>query len=328
MSKSHAKELEALCTIRETSFKLISSPYWTAEIYGFGKYIRKYGFYPSWLPLCVFTDHGPGACTPYPVELESTAPVQLYHSPISVENWKAISRKPCYCMYSPFVFYRQRNKIEVSSGARGTIAFPAHTTPSIDDVSDIQVYIDQLKQLPEEFQPVSVCLHMHDINKGMHNKFIQNGLEVFTAGNSMDDRFIERFYSIIRRFKYSTSNFLGSYTYYCVEAGIPFFIYGEKPRLINKTDSNVPLGEYDPYKSVDLYRKSQDLFAEVSTVITANQKELVCRDLGLTVGISRIRMATILYYAFVRWCFSRTGMTYIVGDIGAKVVRRFKQLLR
>jgi FkbM family methyltransferase len=301
MNNSLSDQLEALCNESTASFKLINPPYWTAEIYGFGRYIRKYGFYPSWLPLCVYTDHGPGACTPAPHELASLAPVQLYHSPISVNNWRAISKKTCYCFYSPFVFYRKKNKIEISADAKGTIAFPAHTTASIDDISDIQVYIDQLKNLPEVFQPVGVCLHQTDINKGLHKKFIDNGFDVFTAGNSLDDRFLERFYSIIKNFKYATSNILGSYTYYCVEMEIPFFIYGEKPQLINKLDLNIPMGEYDPYKSVDLYRKAHDLFVEISTIITEDQRSLVNRDLGKYDGIGRIRMALILYYSFFKW---------------------------
>lgn len=33
-------------------------PFWTAEVYGLGVQIRKYGYYPRCLPLCIDTDHG------------------------------------------------------------------------------------------------------------------------------------------------------------------------------------------------------------------------------------------------------------------------------
>jgi hypothetical protein len=49
--------------------------YWTSEIYGFGKWIRQYGFYPKLLPLCIYIDHGISLNEqPAKHELESDAP--------------------------------------------------------------------------------------------------------------------------------------------------------------------------------------------------------------------------------------------------------------
>jgi acyl-coenzyme A synthetase/AMP-(fatty) acid ligase len=81
--------------------------FWTAEAYGFGKYIRKYGYYPWFLPLAIYTEHGVGHLheRPYKHELESYAPAMFYHAPESVEIWKQWSNKPCHVMYSPFVYY-------------------------------------------------------------------------------------------------------------------------------------------------------------------------------------------------------------------------------
>src|SRR6188768_659875 len=88
-------------------------PYWTAEVYGFGKQIRKYGYYPSVFPLCINTDHGAsGTGIIYETEINCDAPVQFYHLPLTVDNWRKRFTKPCYVLYSPFVFYRRRNKIK------------------------------------------------------------------------------------------------------------------------------------------------------------------------------------------------------------------------
>ena len=303
----------------QQSFKLVPSPYWTAEVYGLGKHIRAYGRFPSFLPLCIYTDHGPGPTDhPYEHELKSDAPTQVYHSPVSVANWKTKSSKPCYVLYSPFVFYRRRARIERSAAARGTIAFPAHTTAAIDDVSDIDAYARQLKELPAPFQPVSVCLHMHDINKRRHAIFEKYDLPVYTAGHGLDDRFSERFYDIIKDFRYGTSNLAGSYLYYCVEMGIPFSIYGNKQIFINKDDPNIPYGEYDPYKLFASYRAVHDLFNGLHTEISQEQKVFVETHLGIRDGVSRRDMNRILYRSFLSWLARRKSAKYVFDNYWEK----------
>ena len=300
VDKALEEQLEAMCTPPSPSWKLIPSPSWSwsGEVYGFGRHIRKYGWFPKWLPLCIYTDHSPGdRDISYAHELESPSPVQFYHFPSRVKRWKEISKKPCYCLYSPFVFHRKRNGIERLTDANGTIAFPAHTTTDLDDISNIQLYIDQLKRLPAEYQPVSICLHMVDIQKGLHKEFIANGFDVYTAGHAYDHRFTERFYSIIRKFKYSTSNLGGSYLYYCVEMGMPFFLYGNEPRYINKSDLNIEKGEYTSYKRQEAYLKLLDLFSVMTTTISEEQKTFVNKNLGIYDGLNRVQMSLVLYYA-------------------------------
>ena len=220
-------------------------------------------------------------------------------------EWLKIGRnhllkKPCYVLYSPAVFYRRKNKIEKLNQAEGTIAFPAHTTPSIEDVSNIEIYIEQLKNLPAQFQPVSVCLHMHDINKGQHKIFMKHNIPVYTAGNSADPRFIERFHDILKNFKYSTSNMIGSYAYYSVEMGIPFSVYGNPQKFINNDDPNITKGEWNPYNEYEYYRKVYELFNDLNTEISVEQKDLVEKELGIYDGLSRFDMAKVLYKIYFK----------------------------
>lgn len=317
------KELISLCQAHR---QIVPSPYWTCETYSFGKYIREYGFYPNFLPLCIYSDHG-ALPVDYPAkhELESDAPCQFHHSPKSVLVWKKVSTKPCYVLYSPFVFYRKKYRIEKSSGAKGTIAFPAHSTPSIDDVSDLERYIKQLIELPDRFQPVSACLHMHDINKGRHKLFFKHNIPVYTAGNALDYRFAERFYNIVRNFEFSTSNMIGSYTYYSVEMGIPFSIYGDRQVFINKSDPNIPMGEYDPYKEFPSFRIMHDMFSGLQTVITKEQRDIVETDLGLRDGISRSKMAYVLYSSLLKWIFSPASIRFVSSLIKESINRRFSR---
>jgi hypothetical protein len=312
-----------------SNFKIILSPFWTAEIYGFGKQLSSYGFYPYCLPLCVYTDHGPGYYDEIPLhEIQSKAPVQLYHSPLSLDAWSRVSNKNAYCMYSPFVYFRKKNHITTSPESAGTLAFPAHSTPSIDDLRGYDSYIKSLKALPIEYQPVTVCLHMHDINKGHEKLFTSNGFKVVTAGDTLDQRFIARFYALLKDFKFTTSNIPGSYMYYSVEMGIPFFIHGEKPMWVNKSDPNINKGFYDPFER-GYGKKAYDLFLFESyndryPAISKLQEKFVEQHLGLKDGIGRLQMSRILYVSLIKWSTSKIGILHILRcNILTRVVTRF-----
>lgn len=300
--KGYSEEkLKNLCDDKYAYKGFANWHYWTAEVYSFGKHIRNYGFYPQILPLHIYTDHGSGF---YDIEvpkheLEHDAYCQLYHSSQSVKLFKKSSDKPCYTMLSPFVWYKRKNKIKKSKNAKGTLAFPAHSTPDIDLVSSIEDYIEKLKQLPEEFQPVCVCLHMHDINKGQHEIFEKHSIPVYTAGNAFDQRFAERFYDILKNFKYTTSDLLGSYTYYSINMDIPFSLYGGDVKYKNKGNVNMNIGDM-PLNLFYDYNKIAECFKGLNTTINEEQKKLTSLSLGLENACSRFEMAKILYKAYFK----------------------------
>lgn len=292
--------------------KLRNTVFESSECYGMGKYIRKYGFYPRWLPLFVSTDHGPSQRdAPTYLELSSGSPHTLFHSRRLVAKWKELSKMPCDVMVSPFVFYRRRSNINKSENARGTLAFPVHTTDLIENDCDYEGYAKSLLVLPSEYQPVSVCIYHLDVRKGKHKIFEKYNIPVYTAGHIYDSEFVIRFYDILKNFAFTTSNHVGSYVFYAVEMGIPFFIYGNRPIMINKGDPNCPDGAYDPLKLSSQLGRTASLFEGVRPDITKEQRELVEAELGLDDGVGRLKMAVILYSSILKWIFSRRSIGYI-----------------
>lgn len=290
-------EEELLQRSRETTDKHIL--HWVSEIYGFGAVIRTFGYYPSSWPLNIYLAHGITVDEkPAAHELNNFAPVMLYFSPRLVDAFKRVSSKPCYCLLSPNVFYRRFKRITINANPKGTIAFLAHTTAMIEDKMNLIEYAEQLKKLPQKYQPVSVCLHYHDVNKGVHKVFYNKGLDVVTVGNPMHDSFIERFYELVRKYRYATSNEVGSYMFYTVEMGIPFFLYGIEPDLYNHGDPNIESGKYDSYKRTNQYKKIKELFSNPVDAVTAIQRTFVEEELGVSNSISRLKMASILYASY------------------------------
>jgi Methyltransferase domain len=303
-----SQDIHELCK----DIKLKHTFYQSTEYYSMGKYLRNYGYYPKWLPLFVSTDHGPTQRdVPTYSDLKKDSPHMLVHSKRLAAKWKELSKIPCDVMMSPFVFYRRSHNINKSETASGTLAFPAHTTDFIENDTDFEVYATSLLSLPPEFQPVSVCLYYLDVRKGKHRIFEKLNIPVYTAGHIYDTRFMERFYAILRNFAFTTSNHLGSYVFYAVEMGIPFFIQGKSPIMINKGGLSSPDGAYDPLKLSVQLNKATALFGDSARNITTEQRELVEAELGIHDGVSRFRMAAILYGSLLRWLFSKRPVRHL-----------------
>jgi hypothetical protein len=273
--------------------------YWTSEVYGFGKWLRKFAFYPKSWPLNIYFSHGvTHHDSPALHEYENTARAILFFSPRLTAEYKNNSKKASFTILSPNVFYRKKFNIRKVKAARGTLAFPCHSTPGIDDLTDYREYCEKLKSLAEDFQPVSVCLHYHDINKGLYKVFMEHGFEVFTVGHPFHLDFIERFYEIITNFKYVTSNELGSYTYYAVEMDIPFLLYGNPVRFINKDDENIEKGNYDSFRRSKQMAKAMNILGNFTNEVTKEQKEFVEKELGVYDSISRFKACLVFYTAY------------------------------
>ena len=296
--------------LREKSYQLIKpsyplAPYWTSELYSKGKYLREYGYYPFFLPLCVNSSHGVGEySSPQLHELESDAPAQLFFSKKALKKWKKITTKPAYIIITPEIYYRTSRKIKQNKNAKGTIYFPVHSTPSFQDQLDHSKLIKTIKKIPEKFQPVDVCLHSHDIKKNLHLLYIKEKIRVVSAGDASDYRFIKRFYNILKEYKFSMSNGIGSYLFYSIEMGVPFSLVGPDPKLLNISDENFEKGKIRSDHLNPDFQKTSNLFKGYYSKISNQQFRHVKKHLGILYTISRFQLSIVLYKSFFCWILS------------------------
>lgn len=253
------------------------------SLYGFTNILKEYSGYPSWLPMPCHYEHG---WTPLSEangsDLRATNTLMLVFSKRRYDAWKEKSTVPVVIMGAPFVHYRRRRNITKSEDAKGTVAFPSHSTEVIDAVFDIDEYCNQLKQLPSEFQPITICLHGDDF---LHHKDIlykKHGFNVVTAGSKFvgDLSFVEKFYNILKEHKYSTSNQVGSYSFYAVEMGISFFLLGKPAVYHNSGDTSV-LPRIFSLNDYKYGKEAMEMFPGPSTQITDKQKLYVESELGI-----------------------------------------------
>lgn len=294
---SEAK-IARLCDRRAAFKGLYKRKYMTTEMYSLGRYYREYAGYPEHLPLYVYSQHGlnyESKVTPH--ELENDAEAMLVFNPDKLRRYQSLSDKPCHLVTCPNVRHRRRHGIVPHPEAKGTLVFPAHSTREIETGYDVRNYIQEIKALPAEFQPVCVQMHVNDIRKGGHRPYMENGLPVYTAGDTADVFFGDRLYEVLRHFKYTMSNEPGSYAYLSVEMGIPFSLWGEEAKAFNLSDPNLPKGDLTAARAGDFVRPLA-LFSGIHTRITPEQKEFVEFSLGVHDGISGEELGRIFREAY------------------------------
>jgi len=221
---------------RRTLFYL----YDKSEIYSFGYLIKKYGFYPRFLPMPVLTDHSaPNFLDKLNHnEIPENRIDFLTHTHLKSSLYKSIKKGRSYIMYPPFLYANKLYSKPLSKlEARWITIFPKHqkqighdTTENEYDFNSILKFIEYLKNSFGNTY-IRVCLHCHDYQRGIHKVFEDKGVRVVTAGNSMDDNFAFNFLVILRTSKLIYGNQIGSIFLYATLFEIEYKLINSMPVL-------------------------------------------------------------------------------------------------
>ncbi len=269
-------------------------------LYGINQIIKDYARFPKFLPLPCHISHG---WTPesesLASDLEVDKPIMFVFSKRRLNAWKNADKSLAYISGAPFIHYKNLHKITRRPDALGTIAFPSHSTDDIKSSFNVQKYCELLKQLPQKFHPISICLFWPDY-KATANIYRKNGFKVTTAGPHYKKGlgFVKNFYKILTKHRYATSNDVGSYTFYSVDLGIPFFLLGEIPLNVN-TASNKDMGQSDKMNQKYFGRQALKMFqtGPIET-ISAKQAEYVADEMGVNDCLSTQEMNHLLWKTF------------------------------
>jgi ferritin-like metal-binding protein YciE len=181
-----------------------------------------------------------------------------------------------------------------------------------------KAYAEALKVLPDHLQPVTVCVHFHDIRKKRHQAFLKHGFNVVTAGDPLDACYPDRFYDLLRSHAYSTGNGVATATFYSVDLGIPFFLFGPEAHLVNASDPNYAQGpiEKSPFTA---HAESLFRYEDLDEIEISEQQRRFCREvLGLEGGLDWPSVNRLLRSAFVRWAMSLRPAKFAAREIRRK----------
>jgi hypothetical protein len=251
-----------------------------SKFYGMDNILRRYLHLPQNFPLDVHLDHGIAMNLQKVDVLLSNSKSKINFVDNHYRKELAQGKKNVYVLGPLFFHYRRLNKIKIRPDATGTIVYPTHSTHHISAEFDYEEYCKQLKQLPAFYHPITICMYWVDILRGKHQPFLDYGFKVITNGHMFDKDYAKNFYKNLIAHKYSTGNEPGSFTFYSVEVGIPFFLYGPKSNLVSLgTDPSLP----DSYKfsTLDFAKRVSEAFTFTDSAlskpikISEEQREIV-----------------------------------------------------
>jgi hypothetical protein len=275
------ENLHTLCTDRPLMTPEIHKP---NDFYGQASVLKQYAGYPNRLPLKAVLEHG-----------------------LFFDNWMwdidRIARLPLFFSNSTFrseIHRRETRKQSIPIGfgylyamanldpihgvksdrpiREGTVVFPSHSTHHIKAVYDHAGYATKLKELPDKYKPIIICIYWKDFLYGHHSFYEKEGFKIITAGHIYDTDFLYRFCDICRQFKYSTSNNIGGHLFYSVKSGCRFF-YTPSDKINHEVHADVPLGGFTPmYNRIN--EKSISLFSEPKDEMDRDQLEFVDEYMG------------------------------------------------
>jgi hypothetical protein len=302
------EELEELCRNKTSFFgrpgsgKLLSAveAYPASEMYSLGRGLRATAGFPRWFPIPASMDHG----IDFRTHLEGYQEAEFARYFLTWSKWRTRSeertKKKIQLIMFPMVALRRKLQMQKLPTARGTLVFMDHSLPGWSQPGDFSKSLERFLNLPKEFHPLVLCLHMHDINKGAHRQLRTHNIPIVTAGDIHSYWFADRFYSILQNFQFSTSSMVGTHTFLSQELGVHFFL-GEDTE-IREGQRNRKLELHPPVNDWRYrYEQMARVFSEIPPGPSIEKDILV--DYALGTGVPFAENAAQLRWFLLREIF-------------------------
>jgi len=296
------EQLETLCELDGPfDSKLVPWAAGESENTGYGRAFRALARYPGFLPLFFSCDHGVGLGSRlWANETDCVYPVYLSWLEKKSSAMNKIAGKRAHYVPHPWVYYRKTHFAGSGGKGVGTLVFFPHSNATTSQVFDVDKYMEDLKQLPEKCHPIAICLSFHDVNAGLHKQLRKHNLPLVTVGHASSRRFVDRFYSLLFHFRYSSSPNIGSHTLYIIEAGVPFFLFGPYPKIQVKGSALTPDGTYGEEilgdaEEVEGIRKFMAMMYDIHDELTPEQRRVAAHYMGMASPVTRNQLTWIIW---------------------------------
>ena len=244
--------LEKLAAERSENTSEIFTP---NDFYGHASLLKKYCGMRQNISLPGIYPHGPNIRdNPWAAELEHPLPYLLLSSQLQSEIYSRHCDKPSWVIGAPN-YYAIRiiedELKEIQAQAKGTVVLPIHSTHHVNTNYDFNEFVQYLKNLPEIFKPISICLGWRDIQLKNHERYLAQGFNCTTAGHMYDKEFFFRLVRIFASHAFAITNDIGSSSFYAAAMGLPVELFrqniGTSPAKSDQPDYLLKEAENSPY---------------------------------------------------------------------------------
>lgn len=267
--------------------------------YGLGVELRRYGYYPQFLPITISGEHGPSLWDkPIPQALEAKSKYYCITSKRKLK-WDFKAKKPLRHP-SPFVWYRRREQIKLKEGASGSVFFLSHSSSQVIAQFDFNKLFEAINKLPHQMLPITFCLHFNDIREEILKPIKEKDYNWFCLSNTYEDNQIEEFYKKIPEYKYAIGNSLTTGFLYCTEMGMPVsLIEYEDAYYINNGNEMLDDKIWGKSNMPEMIKFTEKLYRGVNLSVSKEQEKFVYDELGLDLiesKTNRLEVSFKMYY--------------------------------
>lgn len=251
-------------------------PHYTA-FYGMSHLLHAVTGIPSPYVKRIHLDHGIILDQKVPDQYLANTTADLIFVDTKVRLGMVSQKSQAYVLGPLFVRYRRKLNFKYNPSAAGTIVFPTHSSHHLEVKMDWEDYAISLKSLPQKYQPITVCMYWLDILKGENKHFEKHGIEVISNGHMFDSNYAFNFYSNLTKFRYASGNEPGSFLFYAIEIGMPFFFFGPNAVLINDGKDMTAPNRLE-FNQIEFARQLKQLFRadfDKELKITDSQRTLL-----------------------------------------------------
>ena len=299
------KEIKFLCSwdINKYDAELFNQNiprlYMRTELYSFGRCLRDWLNLPNWFPLPIYGDHGITRKKDLARHEIEAKPIVHFTSDgyRAKELAKKNKKKIILHIPHPWITFRKLYNIKKKKDAKGTLIFLPHSNPQIKIINyDFDKYFSEIKKLPKKYHPLIICLQRNDATEENILKFRKYNLPIISAGEVTSAHYVERFYSMISRFNFATSNRGGSELFYCEELGVKFFLKGKIPEYYNFSHEQWPKGFVNLKNNYEKnYQLKKSIFYQFPPKANIEKKKFVNKILGLDINVELSRKKLIFH---------------------------------
>lgn len=267
---------------------LPSKHYWNWNIYSNGFALSENLGLKKFTKLTIAGDHGIGFGTVSP-DRERNMP-GLHH--LTWQEWRLgldFGEKNAHLIKHPWVNLFTRERIELSQNRRGTLVFVPHSVPGIGSQEfNVTSFVSHVEEMIKIEPPIAYSLHWHDLGGYIHNKLIDLGKFVVTAGDTQHPLFLYKFAEMVSGFRYACSPSVGSQLFFLHHMGSKYFIIPGH-EAFSRAELNNPL--FFPEKL-----QTEVLFSMSNLESQKEDKDnLVARGLGLNGALSHTEIRQLIY---------------------------------
>lgn len=304
---------------------------WEGRIYGYLSVAKKFIKLPGFLPLYVHLEHGWDQKDEiYNNDLNTGHKIILTFNERRRRLFASHNIKPIV-MGCPMLMYIKMHSVKKSSEACGTIVFPAKGGNFVKEVFDIRGFCENLKNLPSEYHPITICLTDYGMNEENNRFYKSFGFDVVTAGYHLSPSFTKRFCELLPNFKYASSNIIGTYVLPCIELGIPFFLL-RNGNVTYENDGRDEVHErlfsYEPEFNLGhkTLAKAYELFEYKHPVkITDEQLLFVQEEAGASVIKSPYLLLAKVFFALLPFYYRQFKESIRFGFALMQIAKHFKR---